>query len=245
MRKDSTGKQGTPQSSSNLRKALTGGDTSMDQGSVTNKEDRWNKCQYLCSICNWTSIDSRQMRSHIATNHEMSYDQYVQQYGSAEVVTKRFTCGLCMSVMKHCRQNIYAHMKDVHKISLAEYEEQMGMAGISTEDQDQQDSIVIPAVAPVTGRREIPILPKPAPAPYLPIPVTISGSGSKAVIPNLLDNGNVPSRWNRCRFKCAICHKLSSEKRHIREQVVKMHALSMQDYEAQYGDCEIHTEVRS
>ena len=29
--------------------------------------------------------------------------------------------------MKFCRQNVYAHMKDVHKMTLAEYETKVGM----------------------------------------------------------------------------------------------------------------------
>merc|ERR1712141_206374 len=41
---------------------------------------------------------------------------------------------------------------------------------------------------------------------------------------------------------CAICGKLSSEKRHVREHIIKFHGLNLPDYEAQYGDCEIHTE---
>ena len=46
----------------------------------------------------------------------------------------------------------------------------------------------------------------------------------------------------RCRFQCAICLKLSSEKRQIREHVIRTHGYSMNEYEAQFGDCEIHTE---
>ena len=79
------------------------------------KEDKWNKCKFQCSICEWVSIDSRQMRSHIAAQHAIAYDKYVQQYGSSEVVSKKFRCELCNSVFKHCRQNIYAHMKVTHE----------------------------------------------------------------------------------------------------------------------------------
>ena len=58
----------------------------------------------------------------------------------------------------------------------------------------------------------------------------------------LLDDGKQPSRWNKCRFRCAICGKLSSEKRHIREHIIKFHGMSLPEYESEYGDCEIHTE---
>ena len=58
----------------------------------------------------------------------------------------------------------------------------------------------------------------------------------------LLDEGKSPSRWNKCRFRCCLCKKLSSEKRIIREHIIKVHGLTLQDYESRYGECEIHTE---
>ena len=82
------------------------------------KEDRWNKCKFQCAICEWVSLDSRQMRSHIAAQHAISHDKYMQQYGSFEVISKKFRCGLCNSVFKHCRQNIYAHMKVTYPYKL-------------------------------------------------------------------------------------------------------------------------------
>ena len=58
----------------------------------------------------------------------------------------------------------------------------------------------------------------------------------------ILDEGKTPSRWNKCRFRCCLCKKLSSEKRIIREHIIKTHGLTLQDYESRYGECEIHTE---
>ncbi len=177
------------------------------------KEDKWNKCRFQCCLCEWMCADSRQMRSHIATAHGMNHEDYVREYGTTEVVTVRFRCELCNSEMKHCRQNIYAHMKDVHRISLAEYEERVGMNREEIGEPEDESQYEMPH----------------------------QQSGPPAMMP-LLDNGNQPSRWNRCRFQCAICHKLNSEKRHIREHVVKAHGMSMPEYESHYGDCEIHTE---
>ena len=85
--------------------------SSREMAVLATKEDKWNKCKFQCAICEWVCVDSRQMRSHIAAQHSTAYDKYVQQYGSSEVVSKKFRCELCNSVFKHCRQNIYAHMK--------------------------------------------------------------------------------------------------------------------------------------
>ena len=64
------------------------------------------------------------MRTHTASVHNLAYDEYVRQFGSAEVISVKFRCKMCLSEMKHSRQNIYAHMKDVHKLTIAEYEAQ-------------------------------------------------------------------------------------------------------------------------
>lgn len=89
--------------------------------------DKWNRCKYQCCLCDLITLDHRQMRIHIATQHSMQYDEYCRQYGGTEIVSKRFHCDLCNSEMKFCRQNVYAHMKDVHKMTLAEYEIKVGM----------------------------------------------------------------------------------------------------------------------
>ncbi|TRY72430.1 hypothetical protein TCAL_14907 [Tigriopus californicus] len=152
------------------------------------------------------------MRAHIATKHHMNYEKYVRSHGTAETVTMKFRCDLCHSEMKHCRQNIYAHMKDVHKITLDEYEDRIGGYDSSyAQEVSAADSHAFDT--PFFNQPEI-----------------------------LVDNGNQPSRWNKCRFQCALCQKLSSEKRHIRDHIVKAHGMAMADYEGTYGDCEIHTE---
>ena len=89
--------------------------------------DKWNRCKYQCCLCDLITLDHRQMRIHIATQHSLQYDEYCRQYGGTEIVSKRFHCDLCNSEMKFCRQNVYAHMKDVHKMTLAEYETKVGM----------------------------------------------------------------------------------------------------------------------
>ena len=72
--------------------------------------------------------------------------------------------------------------------------------------------------------------------------LTTGGTTGNVGTNGLLDEGKSPSRWNKCRFRCCLCKKLSSEKRIIREHIIKVHGLTLQDYESRYGECEIHTE---
>ena len=135
-------------------------------------------------------------------------------------------------------------------MTLDEYEANVGMGrngefdgdeadgGACVGGGDDDDEIVIPGEA-MTGYETPPrqaIVPR-QPTSSNPITVTRSGGSN-----GLLDDGRTPSRWNKCRFKCQLCGKLSSEKRHVREHIVKIHGLTLQEYEATYGSCEIHTE---
>ena len=223
------------------------------QNEQSNSErDKWNRCKFACGLCDLVTVDSRQMRLHIATHHGMSMDAYTKQYGTTEIVTKKFHCELCNSEMKFCRQNIYAHMKDVHKITLQDYEAQIGMYAIEILPVEDMPGGVA-AKAPVRRNRHTPVKNKILQPQQLPASndeeIVVEGIDPTLVLHHddyvdsgLLDDGKKPSRWNKCRFRCAICGKLSSEKRHVREHIIKVHGLNLPDYEAQYGDCEIHTE---
>ena len=47
----------------------------MTSADMKDDRDKWNRCRYQCSICEVITIDSRQMRLHIATQHNMTYDE--------------------------------------------------------------------------------------------------------------------------------------------------------------------------
>ena len=191
------------------------------------KENKWNKCKYQCYLCSFGCLDSRQMRNHVSNIHGISYDEYQKSYGSAEVVTVRFRCELCNSEMKHCRQNIYAHMKDVHKMTLADYEDRVGLP-------DPEDDL------PAAGNGNHSDEPAEEILSVSPIPIQFEQEQITEQQPAVQPSAG--SKWNRCRFQCFICQKTSNEKRHIRDHIVKVHAISMVEYESQYGNCEVYTE---
>merc|ERR1719237_1874010 len=137
------------------------------------------------------------MRSHIAAQHAIAYDKYVQQYGSSEVVSKKFRCELCNSVFKHCRQNIYTHMKDVHKISLQEYEARVGIpeeGAPAAEEEAMPEDIYLQELGATAD-------PRPSSSSSAVAAVAADDDGS-ADEQAMLAGGHTPSRWNRCRFCC-------------------------------------------
>ena len=145
----------------------------------------------------------------------MEYEDYCRQYGGAEVISKRFYCDLCNSEMEFCRTTISSHMKDVHRMSLEDYESKIGM-GRNGEYVPESQTVSKREMNQPTTNKSIPTRDhsrgvsnsnfqgnSQTGTPYNPI------TGTNG----LLDEGKNPSRWNKCKFSCVLCKKLSSEKR--------------------------------
>ncbi len=188
-------------------------DNIVPTGPINTERDKWNRCKFSCGLCELITVDSRQMRLHIATQHGHSMEEYTRQYGTTEIVTKKFRCELCGSEMKFCRQNIYAHMKDVHKITLMDYETQIGTNAndiLAVEDMDGGAAVgqqVQPMTEEVDGgeysaqqHHDEEIIVDGIDPTTVPVP-----QGDDYVDSGVLDDGKKPSRWNKCRFRCALC----------------------------------------
>ena len=70
------------------------------------------------------------------------------------------------------------------------------------------------------------------------------GTETVTVNPAVFDAVNTTqfsSKWNKCKFQCPMCDKISNEKRHIRTHTTSAHGISLDALEAENGDCEIHT----
>ena len=73
------------------------------------------------------------------------------------------------------------------------------------------------------------------------------GASAENTLPNPVVHDSVnstqfSSKWNKCKFQCPICDKVSNEKRHIRTHTMSAHGMSLDALEAENGDCEVHTE---
>ena len=80
-------------------------------------------CVHMCGICRNKYNSIANFTRHIKDVHQMSRNEYKQQYGDSEVVSRLFTCELCQKEVKHTRNIIGAHMKMVHLISWKEYQD--------------------------------------------------------------------------------------------------------------------------
>jgi len=169
--------------------------------------DIWNRCQFQCRICQLVVTDRRIIKSHVATSHSIKYTEYLDQYGDPEIPTEKWVCAICGSETRHARNDIYIHLRDVHKMTVDQYANQYGSPPALT--------------PPPSGESEDPL----------------------NQIPSVNSHPTLFSaKWNKCRFSCVLCEKVSNEKRHIRNHVASVHGTTLEEMEAEHGDCEIHTE---
>lgn len=123
-------------------------------------------------------------------------------------------------------------MKDVHKITLNEYEVRYMSEG-ATEDPSMfvADGLAAYDNTPVDEPVEEPMV------------VNVNDIQTSNGNPDRLTSADrFTSKWNKCRFQCQICERVTSEKKLMRDHIMKAHGLTLDHYQSQYGDVEIVTE---
>ena len=80
-------------------------------------------CVHRCALCGNKYNSVANITRHLKDVHNMTRNQYKEEYGTSEVITRMFKCELCQREVKHTRNIIGTHMKMVHLISWKEYQE--------------------------------------------------------------------------------------------------------------------------
>ena len=95
----------------------------MDKAKEELVKAKLDGCVHMCQICRNKYNSIANFTRHIKDVHQMTRNEYKEQYGDSEVVSRMFTCELCQKEVKHTRNIIGAHMKMVHLISWKEYQD--------------------------------------------------------------------------------------------------------------------------
>ena len=164
--------------------------------------------------------DRRNVKSHIVMAHKMSYQDYVAQYGDPELPTAKWQCLMCGSETRHARNNIYIHLRDCHSMTCDQYAAQHGMPGMERTDDGSFSWPGPGEQVTLGGHHQV-----------------VTAGQEQGVV-----STQFSSKWNKCKFQCPICDKVSNEKRHIRSHTMSAHGMSLDVLEAENGDCEFHTE---
>ena len=82
-------------------------------------------CVHKCAICGSKYNSVANFTRHLKDLHRISRAEYREEFGSSEIESRTFRCELCLKEVKHTRNIIGAHMKQVHLISWKEYQEML------------------------------------------------------------------------------------------------------------------------
>ena len=162
----------------------------------------------------------------------------------------QFQCKLCDTVYSD-RRNIKSHVVTSHKMNYQDYVQQYGDSEIPTakwicaicgsETRHARNNIYIHlrdchgmTCDQYSSQYGMPGMEKGEGGQY-------SWPGSRETTPTM-ETTQFSSKWNKCKFTCPVCNKISNEKRHIRSHTMSAHSTSLDVLEAEYGDCETHTE---
>ena len=189
--------------------------------SVGKDKDPWNRCQFQCRLCETIFTDRRNVKSHIVMAHKLSYQDDLAQFGDPELPTAKWQCLMCGSETRHARNNIYIHLRDCHSMTCDQYAAQHGMPGMER-TEDGSVSWPGPGEQGTPGAHQV-----------------VAGGQEQG---GGLVSTQFSSKWNKCKFQCPVCDKISNEKRHIRTHTMSAHGMSLDVLEAENGDCEFHTE---
>jgi hypothetical protein len=81
---------------------------------ATQFSSKWNKCRFVCHVCNKVANEKRHIRSHTLQAHATSLDLLEAEHGDCEVHTEYFFCAVCHAEVKHCHRNILMHLQRSH-----------------------------------------------------------------------------------------------------------------------------------
>ena len=89
-----------------------------------------------CEICDSTLSGKSSFWTHITRKHQMTYQEYEAEFGEIDANSEPFQCKICSKFLKHNRNSINPHLKNIHSMSWAQYlawvtEEKSGTVSIS------------------------------------------------------------------------------------------------------------------
>lgn len=91
--------------------------------SIKVRKNHWaNGCQYQCFLCKGQKYPEEFMfKKHILTEHNMSAEEYQNNFGDPAIVKQLHICRVCNKDVKHEYTAILNHLRVKHSMTLTEY----------------------------------------------------------------------------------------------------------------------------
>eukprot|EP00092_Neocalanus_flemingeri_P006549 GFUD01007060.1.p1 GENE.GFUD01007060.1~~GFUD01007060.1.p1 ORF type:complete len:649 (+),score=134.81 GFUD01007060.1:224-1948(+) len=133
---------------------MIGDDGSSNSDFYEPTDEYWyNKCIWKCNICGNKNRSLGSSKKHVHKMHNISYEDYIAQYGNQGIVEHDFTCTICQATMSCNGVTISSHLSNIHKLTLQEYENKYVKETITADTKDNldmDDKSTINLLTPIT-----------------------------------------------------------------------------------------------
>ena len=218
-----------------------------DDGSSTGDfyeptDEYWyNKCIWKCNICGNKNRSLGSSKKHVHKMHNISYEDYLAQYGNQGIFECDFTCTICQAVMSCNGVTISSHLSNIHKLTLQEYENKYVKEKINIENKESKDNLdlddksTINLLTPITemeggvGAVELKIkeekMDPPSPSPAIKVR-------------NPFQDVTKEDRpwYQQCLYVCQICQSTYYSTSALNNHTKVKHNMERDAYLSQFGD---------
>lgn len=209
-----------------------------------------------CQICNKQFVNDQWYFHHFSKIHGMTKEQYNEQYGKEMEIWHQYQCLICNSEIRWKYSSIRQHLKQVHSMTIQEYEARYMDAEAEAEAVDSIEAEVnicqdVTATTPITPITNMAGKILPAPPPLKASPMAMMAMARKTtefspVNMHLNQKGSLTfdsrpaSQWyHGSDLTCEICTKQFVDFTYYCTHIRTVHQISKEQYNEKYGtSCE-------
>jgi hypothetical protein len=224
---------------------MVGDDGSSNGDFYEPTDEYWyNKCIWKCNICGNKNRSLGSSKKHVHKMHNISYEDYLAQYGNQGIFECDFTCTICQAVMSCNGVTISSHLSNIHKLTLQEYEnkyvkETIKHNGDNKDNLGLDDKSTINLLTPITemeggvGAVELKIKEEKMDPPLPPV--------SPPPVMNLRNPFQDITKEDRpwyqqCLYVCQICQSTYYSTSALNNHTKVKHNMEREAYLSQFGD---------
>ena len=221
------------------------------ENNAADSEHAWYHGSNLtCQICSKTFANDQWYFHHFSKIHGMTKEQYNEQYGKEMEVWHQYQCLICNSEIRWKYSSIRQHLKQVHSMTIQDYEARYMDAEAEAEAVDKVEAVanicteVSPPTTPIIQNK---ILPPPPPLKASPYALAARKSSEVGHL-----HGNVSSLQNQkgsitfdsrpasqwyhgSDLTCEICLKQFVDFTYYCTHIRTVHQISKEQYNEKYG----------
>ena len=232
---------------------------SVDSGALDSEHAWYHGSNLTCQICSKTFANDQWYFHHFSKIHGMTKEQYNEQYGKDMEHWNQYQCLICNSEIRWKYSSIRQHLKQVHSMTIQDYEARYMDAEAEAEALDNVEAVtnicseVSPSSTPVIKAKALPPPPPLKASPFAMAArknsdvsnhaeLTVSITNPVPQMGQLSQKGSITfdnrprSQWyHGSDLCCEICQKQFVDFTYYCTHIRTVHQISKEQYNERYG----------